>query len=541
MMTAGSIVVALLSTLVLLWLLRRQSDARHRYDLALASIVAVVAVGAWASVFTGDWPWHLSLVRWVAGAWLVGWLFVLGIFLVRLLLTLPIGAFAVARTMLSEAINTRLALVFLGVLMLGLPLIPQMIATDQPLRYQIQSFLLYSGFMTMALVSLLTVFLGTWSVAGEMRDKQMHMLASKPLSRASYLAGKWLGLVLLSAVLLGVSGAGIYSFVHLHLIHQRAMDPADRHMIATQVLTARHKIEPIFDEQTITDARQRIETLAQENPQLVQERGGIERMIQQEITRARTAQRSIPPQRGQQFDLSGLGPAKQYDQPIYLRWKLRAAGAPHDARVPLRIIVAERQAVDVQSPVDVTQEVEMDPAMVGDDGTLQVAIVNLTPRGGPTISFPIEDGLVVMYQADSFAMNFVRSMMIIWIRIAFIAAVSIGLAALLSFPVAALTAMVVFIGASLAQFILNALRFYGPGDSDANAIETFAGWIAYAFVWPLSMYAEVGPLQRLVQGELVPWADVYHAAIWIGLLWSVVIAVLAWLFFSNRELARVQV
>ena len=46
----------------------------------------------------------------------------------------------------------------------------------------------------------------------EIATRQIHMTLTKPLGRVQYLLGKWLGIVLLNAVLLVVAGIATYGF-----------------------------------------------------------------------------------------------------------------------------------------------------------------------------------------------------------------------------------------------------------------------------------------------------------------------------------------
>ncbi len=51
------------------------------------------------------------------------------------------------------------------------------------------------------------------TVSSELDEKQAFLTLTKPVSRAGYLAGKWLGIMGLNVLLLAVSGVGVFAFV----------------------------------------------------------------------------------------------------------------------------------------------------------------------------------------------------------------------------------------------------------------------------------------------------------------------------------------
>ena len=77
------------------------------------------------------------------------------------------------------------------------------------------------------------------------------------------------------------------------------------------------------------------------------------------------------------------------------------------------------------------------PANAVADGYLGVVFEN-TPLNDTVVIFPIEDGLEILYKADSFGANFIRATLLIFMRLVFLAALGISVATWLSFPVAIL-------------------------------------------------------------------------------------------------------
>ena len=148
-----------------------------------------------------------------AGMGLLTFTFVLLTQVVLLVLQLPHQALAVAHTVVKEATRNRLSLVFVVLLLVGLPLLPLELNADSPLRFRIQTFIARSLGYTYVMAACMTLFLSCASVAFEIRDRQIWQLMTKPLRRANYLLGKWIGVLSVNLVMLIVAGVSIFTYV----------------------------------------------------------------------------------------------------------------------------------------------------------------------------------------------------------------------------------------------------------------------------------------------------------------------------------------
>jgi hypothetical protein len=77
--------------------------------------------------------------------------------------------------------------------------------------------------------------------------KQVFLLAVKPLARWQYILGRWLGVMMLDALLVGVSGATVY-LIAQHMRSQQAVSANDRRAIETELFSARRRILPDMEE-----------------------------------------------------------------------------------------------------------------------------------------------------------------------------------------------------------------------------------------------------------------------------------------------------
>ena len=154
---------------------------------------------------------------------------------------------AVAHALISEATRTRVAPTFLAVLFSALAALALFHSPETPVRYLLQGYLSYSLAITSVLAGLLTLLLSCRTLSHEIEAKLIETLAVKPVGRGSYLAGKWLGLVILNGILLSVAMSAIYIFSVHHIATLSPRDEKDAEAIEEEILTARDLVSAQAD------------------------------------------------------------------------------------------------------------------------------------------------------------------------------------------------------------------------------------------------------------------------------------------------------
>lgn len=117
---------------------------------------------------------------------------------------------AVARKMIVEALNRKIVVVLLLFFVVLAPLLPFVLESEGgAVKSQVQMVLLYSMALSLALMSLVAIFVATASICSEVEYKQVHITDTKPLRRWEFLLGKWFGVfVLCGVVLFAMGGLG---------------------------------------------------------------------------------------------------------------------------------------------------------------------------------------------------------------------------------------------------------------------------------------------------------------------------------------------
>src|ERR1700757_5240603 len=114
---------------------------------------------------------------------------------------------AIAWVTWKAAFRFRLFLV-IAVLLLGAVVgLPLLIKDDGTARGFTQILLTYTLTTIIALVGLSTLWLACGTLARDIEECQIQMLAVKPIPRWQIWLGKWLGIMSLNVALLALSGA----------------------------------------------------------------------------------------------------------------------------------------------------------------------------------------------------------------------------------------------------------------------------------------------------------------------------------------------
>src|SRR5262252_10522936 len=118
---------------------------------------------------------------------------------------------AIAWLTWKAAFRFRLFLVVAILLLASVVALPLLLKDDGTARGFTQILLTYTLSTIAALLGLTTLWLACGTLARDIEECQMQVVATKPIARWQIWLGKWLGLLSLNAAFLAVSGACIYS------------------------------------------------------------------------------------------------------------------------------------------------------------------------------------------------------------------------------------------------------------------------------------------------------------------------------------------
>lgn len=489
----------------------------------------------------------------------------------RVLLSGSGPVLGVARNMLTEAVRMKISLVLIVLLILGLAVLPGVLDAEQPLRYRVQTFFQYSISGMFWMLAVLTLAFGVSSITTEQRDKVLWQTITKPVAAWQYLLGKWVGLVGLNAVLLLVGASGIFLFAE-YLRQQPAigereayiadsgtgMPSEDRFILETRVMTARKSAGIEIPEELSADSpefkqavREYIENERLTDPEFATTPDELAKVVSDLHKSQLRLYRSIPAGGRRVYRIPGLMHAKEHNIPVTFRFRIDAQGNRPDIFYDMSFVF-----LSAENPVPITRRmglgyfhnIAVDPSAIDDKGVLEVQIYNgalffdrsgsLVIRGNPTaVSIP-DNGIEVSYKAGSYRMNYMRVMLVLWVKLAFLAMIGVTASTFLSFPVACLVAFGVFLLAEMSGFLVVAADVYGSTGKHGEFL--WYKWVTSGLTDFLGnlflVYSDLKPVRRIVDGRLMPWSSVAAGTV-VLLGVTVLLFCVAVGIFRKRELA----
>lgn len=532
---------ALAGTGLLVWFL-----ARHGLSSAAVTIGAVVGI---------------------AGGFLAG------LAALRAILSGP-GWAAVARTVVDESIRMRAALVLLIVLVLSLPLLPLLLDADERLEYRVQFLLTWALGSTTLLLGLLNVFLGCGSLSGDIDSSRIHMTLTKPLGRAEYLVGKWAGLVAVNALLVIVAGIGIYAFTRL-LALSPAVSDGDRYSVDERVLTARQSVRPAHPagDAYAKEVEQVIDDFEKEMPDAFRkDRQATRQSIREQYVRK---WHTIVPDKVSEYVFSGLTHAKRKAPIVQLRIRPYGEGSGYD-RADVRFAIwlngrpypyRDGEHIPYTLAGQTTHTIDIPTSVIDDRGDLRLTIENrnlLLPGATQptTIGLVPGKGLEILEPVGSFGQNYLKCLLVVWLKLAMVAAVAVAATTFLGFPMAVLLSLMIFISAFGSGFVSDSLELYTGMDDTTATVRDMARlrYISFADFLKRGEYWEAVKVMMAIGGELfvkvIPSFDRYdtvtavatgmnigpatvlECVVRVGLVAPLVLGLLAWFCFEQRDLVR---
>ena len=452
---------------------------------------------------------------------------------------------AIAWLTWKAAVRFRLFLV-VAVLLLGSVVgLPLLIKDDGTARGFTQIILTYTLSTITALLGLSTLWLSCGTLARDIEDCTLQVVAIKPITRWQIWLGKWLGIISLNAALLALSGLSVYG-----LLQWRATRlPADQQKILrSEVLVARGSAKPPSrDKEIAMETDRLLRDRLQKNPDV---KADIAEVRKQILEMVKANYQVVLPGYGYKWEVD-LAPAKRTapGQPLYVRLKFNTAdGNSSGTYDGLLRVGAPRQTPLWQKEItslapDTFHEFEV-PAYYDDKGVLTVAFAN---ANNTTLLFPLEDGLEVLYRQGAFGPNFMRGLGVIFCWMALLATLGLASASFLSFPVAAFLSLGVLTLALSSGTMENAVKegtLMGFNSETGTAGHSMADYVAIpvfrAVVWAINQAKNFSPIDSLSTGRSVSWSELGRAFGQVVLLLGGCIGLFGIIIFSRRELATAQ-
>lgn len=450
---------------------------------------------------------------------------------------------AVARNTIAQALRMKIAAAVIVLLLVLLPLMSLIMVGDGTLLGKLQTFSSYSLSLIGLLLCILTIAVSAFTLSDEIRRKQIFLTVTKPVSRWQILVGKFLGVIILDVFLLFFFGLMVYILTCL-IPYMKESAPEEHLYAQNEFFTAREGLKPEVDEKQIS---KRVEDRYR---QLEKDNRLPETMTQAEIfsllvNEERIREQSVDPGQPRQWEFKNVRPAAEPNSMIFVRFKYDATVASADGNIyglwSVGDLASYQQGtlktpiynVARNAPTKASQEFSVPANAVSPEGTLSVGFFNSPVMNVSTIM--IED-LEVLYKVGNFTENYCRALLLLMVRLIFLAALGIALTTWLSFPVAMLGCLAIFSVGIINGFVVESLQGLEAG------IGMIYRFTFHPFLMLLPRFdGDFSPAPYIISGRVIHWLFLLKAAAETVGLKSLLLLLLGMLVFRSREVAKTAV
>ena len=497
----------------------------------------------------------------------------------------------IAKQTLKAAIRYRFVVamaVALLVIVFGIPLL---VKSDGTAKGTVQIVLTYTLGSTTALLGIASLWMGCGTLAREIEDNVMQMVAVKPIARWQVWLGKWLGIMLLNAALMVPTGLAIFFLVvaradspelsvfekaklqdevlvsrsslrererDFSILRQRAYDYA--------LLVAEAKTQYTKEEQALRMSvtnPEHILSFNQDYPRLVEQAqtrptaDTLVRLKEIETEAIRISKASfeivLPGQdRFWEFQIDPDIVDEVNQKPVYLRFKFNADDEYDPKSHTLWFSIGEGTNKrwppegafkEMRRGSSAFHEEELPIGIVPDKGMIRVHFVN--QNSDRPIVFLMEDGPMILYHDGGFGTNLFRGLLIIYFWLGLISAIGLMASSFLSFPVATFMSLgILLISAStgtLEQIIdeggISGINHETGKKDQSSAGDIVAITFSKAVLWITKSIWDYSPVDNLSSGRTITWNTLLTAFVWVVLIMGGLVMAVGAYMFQRKELA----
>ncbi len=453
---------------------------------------------------------------------------------------------AVARNTFLSAMRMRTAIVFMLLLMVLLPLLSIYGSGDGTIKGRLQSFVSYGLGLVGLLLSVLTIIVSCHSIASDIDGRQIYMVVTKPLRRFELVFGKLLGILLFDILLLAVFSSVIYA-IAVQMPRLSGVKPDEAVVLQDEFFTARKSLAMKINTDEVNQAVRSEYNKLVKGGELDPSRKKAD-VLKELRTNEIFKRHSVGPGGMVMWEFENVSPSDA-NETVFVKFKYNASQTPADKTIRGVWYLGDYRQIQyggleqIKTPIyqlgtkDVTNivhEISFPADAVAWDGYLAVVFYN-DATNNTTVIFPITDGLEVLYKAGSFGGNYLRVLLLLFLKLAFLAAVGVSLSAWLSFPVALLCAFTIYCIGAINTFIIGSFEYM------SSPMTVIYSIVIRPLIWLLPKFdGRYAVSDYIINARQVSVEFLSVAAV-LFFAKAVIILAIGMLIFSRKEIAKITV
>lgn len=439
---------------------------------------------------------------------------------------------AIIKITLKSTLRSKIFILLFVLLILCVFLVPNTISSDGTVSGFIRISLQYSLSIIAFILSLSTIWLGCFIITRDVENYQIHLVSSKPISRVKIWIGKFLGILFVHAVLLFAGAAVVYGFI-IWQFNKRDFSEEEKNKIKNEVLVGREVFMPAMPDITsmVQKAyKKKIAELEEKNLSTdfsAQEKRNMIKNLRKQIIAGLS---EVQPGVSKQKSWNYYGLPKDTDSPVFVRYRnylgkistkdqrstlgrwfamkqlKKGKGEDSDsADTSVSEVPAEIPWASGRNMTGVFHEFMLPNSAVNDKGELTLMYMNFDPAR-KSVFFQAADGPKVLVKQTGFFNNYMRAVLILFMRLVLLAGLACTAGAFLYMPTAVFVVISYLLIGSLASYLLGERALYGEslaGHSSVGIVETVGYTVSEVLMWGVIPMQKFEVSEKVASGELV--------------------------------------
>jgi hypothetical protein len=460
---------------------------------------------------------------------------------------------AIASLAIRAAVRSKLFLSLMIALLVVIVVLPITVKGDGTLEGRTVVLLYYTLGLATIVLAVTTVWSACWSISQEIQEKQLQLIATRPINRFQIWLGKWIGLMAINAALLCMTGLVVYGIL-LWSVHHSGQSHEDVKQLYDNVLVSRRRILP--QPESVHD--EAYKELAKQMAAGLPDHVSADELLEQ-IEKQMLAKHSVvATAASKQWTFTShrlpanafAGNADTLDlTPVFLNckfatfagdrtplsgtWKVGTAQHPNMASV---------QMGETRSGM---ARLALPAVNIPEDQPMIVTFVNDATAASNVVSFDIDNPLEILVYEGRFEPNFARALFILFCHLSLLAAIGLTMSSLFSFPVATFVATSLLIVSLMGHYFASIVDDpigCGHGDHDHQTKAASRSSVIYAhgihgFDRILDPVLKYQPLMPLAEGVKLSWRFTLTGAAVVALLYPLIFGIVAGIVLRRREIA----
>ncbi len=456
---------------------------------------------------------------------------------------------AIAALTIKQAVRSKTLPILAVILPAVIILIVLTIKGDGSATGQIRMAIKYSLGIMWLIMGIATLSAGCASIAREIEDKQLRLIAVKPVHKYEIWLGRWFGWLAINAGLLIICGLTLTAAVH-YKVNSQNLSATAKEKLHNTILIGRLRITPTPDnvDHEVDVLLKRLKASGKIPTDTTDEEEC--NLLHKKLIAAKSI---VAPNAEKKWTMT-IPKAVSQEKNVSLKLELHSPTRNEKPISGTLTISANKSAAEPLFKTEINQKyntiyiVDIPSATLANKENITITFKNGSPDKSKTLVFTPGKSVELLITKSSFTANLIRTMLIILCYLAVLSALGITTSAIFYFPVASFIAIAVIMAGITTQYFVFAsdpahkVEHHHHGHEHEQPkppgiTEKTGELILNKLIIVFEPARQGNILQDISSGILISWHDTGRAIVILLLLYSGILGIIGSYILSKRELA----